>query len=204
MEIHPIGVIGATLSTDNAVVRWDGVTGSLIQNSGVIIDDSDNMSGIGTISIATKLIHTGDADTFISFTPDSMLFDAGGVSFLRFTKLFPPGFPHTMNFNANSADMDMRFLTTGNAFTLFIDGSEDRVGIGTGTPGATLEVAGGLIVDTDTLVVDATANRVGIGTASPDATFHVQNVSTGFSWSPVSGTVAIFESATSNRAFLTV
>lgn len=43
-------VLGPGSSTDNAMVRFDGTTGKLIQNSGVIVDDSNNVSGLGTIS----------------------------------------------------------------------------------------------------------------------------------------------------------
>lgn len=45
------GPVSAT-STDNAVVRWDGTTGRLIQDSGIIADDSNNVSGVGTFSAA--------------------------------------------------------------------------------------------------------------------------------------------------------
>lgn len=40
---------GVGASTDNAVVRWDGTTGLVIQNSGVILDDSNNASGLTSI-----------------------------------------------------------------------------------------------------------------------------------------------------------
>lgn len=42
---------GSTGATDNAVLRADGTGGSTLQNSGVIIDDSDNMSGVGSLSL---------------------------------------------------------------------------------------------------------------------------------------------------------
>jgi hypothetical protein len=48
------GVIGLASSTDNAVVRWDGTSGGLIQDSSVIVDDSGNV-GIGTSSPSTLL-----------------------------------------------------------------------------------------------------------------------------------------------------
>ncbi len=55
---------GGTGSTDNAVARWDGATGLQIQNSGVIIDDSNNVTGISSLTvttlIATSTITTGD------------------------------------------------------------------------------------------------------------------------------------------------
>lgn len=37
-------------STDNAIARWDGTTGHLIQDSTVIVDDAGNMTGVGTIN----------------------------------------------------------------------------------------------------------------------------------------------------------
>lgn len=37
---------GGGTSTDNAIVRWDGTSGTKIQNSAVIIDDSNNITGI--------------------------------------------------------------------------------------------------------------------------------------------------------------
>lgn len=45
-------VSNAGSSTDNAAARFDGVTGKIIQNSGVIIDDSANVSGIGMLGIS--------------------------------------------------------------------------------------------------------------------------------------------------------
>lgn len=39
-------VVGPASVTDNALTRFDTTTGKLIQESGIIVDDSDNMSGI--------------------------------------------------------------------------------------------------------------------------------------------------------------
>ena len=52
-------IVGPATATDNAVVRYDLGTGKLAQDSGVIIDDSDNVTGIndltmgGTLTVAT-------------------------------------------------------------------------------------------------------------------------------------------------------
>lgn len=43
-------VVGGASSTDNAIARYDGTTGKLIQNSGIIISDADAISGITTLS----------------------------------------------------------------------------------------------------------------------------------------------------------
>lgn len=49
-------VEGPAVSTDNAVVRWDGLLGTAIQDSSVVIDDSNNVSGIGTLASGTQTI----------------------------------------------------------------------------------------------------------------------------------------------------
>lgn len=42
-------VVGAASSTDNAIVRFNGTNGKIIQNSVVIVDDSGNLTTTGTI-----------------------------------------------------------------------------------------------------------------------------------------------------------
>lgn len=46
-----ISSIGA--STDNALVRWDGTGGTAIQNSGIVVDDSNNVTGVVALSISS-------------------------------------------------------------------------------------------------------------------------------------------------------
>ena len=66
--------VGPASSTDNAVVRFDGTTGKLGQNSGVIIDDSNNVTGVASVavgdgSVSTPAItNTGDTDTGFYFS----------------------------------------------------------------------------------------------------------------------------------------
>lgn len=42
-------VVGPASSTNNAIVRWDGITGKLIKNSGVFVDDSNNVTGATSV-----------------------------------------------------------------------------------------------------------------------------------------------------------
>lgn len=60
----PNGLTGPGSSTDNALVRWDGTTGTVAQNSGAILDDSNNLTGINSLTvttlIATTTVTTGD------------------------------------------------------------------------------------------------------------------------------------------------
>lgn len=49
-------VSNAGSSTDNAVPKFDGASGIIVQNSGVLVDDSDNITGAANVTI------TGDID----------------------------------------------------------------------------------------------------------------------------------------------
>jgi len=63
-------VVGPGSSTDNSVVRFDLATGKLIQVSAVLIDDSGNVTGLGTLNSKTlptgtdTLAGLGTAQTF--------------------------------------------------------------------------------------------------------------------------------------------
>jgi len=46
-------VTGPGSSTDNAITRWDGTGGDTVQDSGVTIDDSDNVSGANEVEAAS-------------------------------------------------------------------------------------------------------------------------------------------------------
>lgn len=48
------GVIGPASSTDNAIARFNGTGGDKIQNSGVVIDDNNNIIGVATDITGTK------------------------------------------------------------------------------------------------------------------------------------------------------
>ena len=48
-------VVGPASSTDNAVARFDGTTGKLIQNSGVIISDTNIVTGVEEITVNTRM-----------------------------------------------------------------------------------------------------------------------------------------------------
>ena len=49
LTIANTGLSGSTGSTDNRILRADGTGGSTVQNSAVTIDDSGNISGLGTV-----------------------------------------------------------------------------------------------------------------------------------------------------------
>ena len=53
---------GPGSATDNALVRFDGASGSLVQNSDIIVDDSENITGVNSITIANTGLHVLDTN----------------------------------------------------------------------------------------------------------------------------------------------
>ena len=58
-------VVGPVSATDNAIARFDSITGKLLQNSVVIADDDGNISGLKTIYIRNDDDLSGAADNVI-------------------------------------------------------------------------------------------------------------------------------------------
>ena len=77
-------VAGPASSTDNAIARFDGTTGALIQNSNVIIaDDGTTVISVNSASDALRITQTGAGNALVvedSTNPDSTPFvvDASG------------------------------------------------------------------------------------------------------------------------------
>jgi hypothetical protein len=67
-------VVGAASSTDNAVTRFNGTTGKLIQNSAVIIDDSNNVTGVNSLTATTLVVN--DNATLGGSNADSLAVNA--------------------------------------------------------------------------------------------------------------------------------
>lgn len=49
-------ITGPVSTTDNAIARWDGTSGNLIQDSSVTIDDSNNLTGVVNVTATGNLI----------------------------------------------------------------------------------------------------------------------------------------------------
>jgi len=66
-------VTGPSSSTDNAITRFNGTTGKVLQNSGVTIEDSDNLttSGTGYFGTAYLAILGGDAGSYGGYFVDN-------------------------------------------------------------------------------------------------------------------------------------
>lgn len=66
-------VQGPSSSTDNAIARFDGTSGNIIQNSSVILDDAGNITGVNNITTSGFTMPTGAGIDKV------MISDASGV-----------------------------------------------------------------------------------------------------------------------------
>lgn len=122
-------VSGPGLSTDNAVPRFNGTGGTLIQNSGVIIDGSDNITGANSIQLT-------EVNAIIDVNSDPVLaFNAAGssVNYMAAGNAptgSSPGFI-TMGSDTNAG----MFLATKGTGSLSITGSSVAINNGSSGPG---------------------------------------------------------------------
>lgn len=52
-------IVGPASSTDNAIVRFDGITGKIAQDSGITISDNDEVAGVAALSFDTLYVGNG-------------------------------------------------------------------------------------------------------------------------------------------------
>ncbi len=101
-------------STDNAVPRWSGADGDELQNSGVLIDDSNVVTGVASLTATTinsaNLLLDGTTDNAVVLTggnlfihcDDDLLFERGAQVALR-SSLAQLGCISSLGIGASSA-----------------------------------------------------------------------------------------------------
>lgn len=67
---------GPGISTDNSIPRFDGITGTILQDSGVLLDDSDNITGVVGITASGTVSGNALLST-TSMTAASVILEAG-------------------------------------------------------------------------------------------------------------------------------
>lgn len=127
----------------------DGYAGDMGHPHEQDLNESDTPS-FGGVFLTNFLTHEGDLDTEISLNTDEFIFSAGGVQFIKIDETTQD----IIIFNDVSADIDFRVESNGDANMIFVDGGSNEVGIGTGTPGYTLDVDGNIGNDADLYLGD--------------------------------------------------
>jgi hypothetical protein len=151
-------VIGPASSTDNAVVRYNGTTGKLVQNSAVTIDDSGKVSvgtnaaygaTLGQFNGANAVI-ANTAGQFSIGTTDTAAADVGGSLGFTANTTTLAGYPmgsisaRLVAAGAGAYESYMAFATTGAGGTVaerMRITDTGSVGIGTASPAKSLTIS---------------------------------------------------------------
>ena len=89
----------------------------------------------GNAEFGEYLYHRGDTDTFIQFADDAIGITAGNVQLITITEA-----AQDIVKIGDGTDVDFQVRTNGDDNTLYVQGSSDRVGIGTNAPSSILHV----------------------------------------------------------------
>ena len=140
-----IDVTGTVTATGTSVfasldisgdIDVDGTTNLDVVDIDGAVDMASTLTVAGTLSSAGGLVHQGDANTSLDFGTDQQTFYVGAV---RALDLSTTG----AVFNEGSVDADFRVESNGNANMLFVDGGNNRVGIGTAAPQQIMHLVNG-------------------------------------------------------------
>ena len=128
-------VIGPSGATDEAIARYDTITGKLIQNSGVLIDDSDNVTGVTSIAIGdgTWVISEDGSDQLLFTSPTGdgnqgikVVSDTGEINLQNIVSNTSDDYTAVLSTNPNvsSDTTDIAFTIQNNITTASDSGTE--------------------------------------------------------------------------------
>jgi hypothetical protein len=159
VEVASGNVDGPATSTDNAVARFDGTTGKLIQNSVVTIADSTgNMAGVGTLGVGA--ITTSGALTYGGVTLSNSVTGTGSMVLSTSPTLVTPalGTPSALvgtNITGTAAGLTAGNVTTNANLTGAVTSVGNATSLGSFT---SAQLAGALTDETGSgLAVFATS-----------------------------------------------
>ena len=135
----------------------------------------DGVATLDQLQVPQYVTHAGDTHTYMEFRPDLVDLRAGNVKGITII-------PAEVVINEDSADLDFRVEGNGFANLIFANAGTDRVGIGTASPSALLDVQGNV-------------SAAGSVTAVQSAKITQQPLAT-------SGTTISWNSATKANAYL--
>ena len=145
----------------NTKIRFPSADTVTIETAGserFRIDSGGDTAFSGSIQISDIIQHEGDTDTRIRFPDtDEISFETGGAERFKITD-------SESVFNDGSASYDFRVEGGTEANLLFIDGSADKIGIGTSSPsGARLHLVGSGNTGIKVQVGSSSADQIYLG-----------------------------------------
>ena len=142
-----IKISGSTILGTHTSAHLHQITGTVGINNkvhvltngrvGIGTDSPDyRLDVAGNVGFNEYIYHNGDADTFIRFQDDSVNLQAGGADFITLTEAAQD----EVVINENSTDIDFRVESNQNTHMFFVDGQNQRIGIGNNSPQSVLHI----------------------------------------------------------------
>lgn len=131
-------VVGPASATDNAIARYDGTTGKLLQNSATTIDDNGNLTNAGPVTIdgdtdAVQLLVQGNATQTALL---AVFEDSGGNDQVTVTGA------GGLHVNEAGNDADSHVEGDNDATLTYWDAGNNRLAVGTSAPDARFVIVG--------------------------------------------------------------
>ena len=188
-----VGMQGPSSSTDNAVVRFDGTTGKVVQNSVVTIaDTTGDVAGVGALTASGNVTLSGGTANGVLYLNGSKVATSGSAltfdgTDLATTGSFSTGNAQNISLNASSSGqtnrLQWKYQGTAYAWIERVNSNGDMafgvqsseqmrltstgLGIGTSSPGARIDAR--ISTSSTTAVTDVAyfyANSTGTATSS--------------------------------------
>lgn len=156
-----VGTVGAGTATDNAITRFDGTTGEILQNSAATIDDTGAATFVGSVNVSGT--SASGADLKLYEDTDN------GTNYVAFKS--PASVASNVTWTLPSADG-----TNGQALTTNGSGTLAFSSVTTAPGGSTTQVQynnAGAFGGSANFVWDNSNVRLGIGTSSPNTQLDV-------------------------------
>ena len=164
-------VVGPASATDNAVVRFDGTTGKLVQNSVVTIADSTgDVAGVGALTMGGNLTLSGGTANGVLYLNGSKVATSGSALTFDGSTLIDTAADGTNNFKAKSTTGVMRLSGYISAFS---GAALESVNAAESAYAPLTTVGSYFAWNTGSEQMRLTSTGLGIGTSSPGAKLDV-------------------------------
>ena len=183
-------VYGPASATDNAVSRFDGTTGKLIQNSVVTIGDTGDVAGVGALSMSGAITLSGGSANGVAYLNASKVLTTGSALTFDGTNFSTTGAVTAASYSrVTNGTIDMRMElapglgyvgTVSNHPVAFEVNSTEQMrltstglGIGTTTMTGKLNVTGGGVTALFLSGASGSLNSISLGRTSIETTYGI-------------------------------